>query len=234
MDLKSLVQFFDHTILKPESTQSQVEKIADEARECSFRTVCINSHWLPFVAKALQGSAAKPIAVVGFPLGACVTAAKAYETKWCIDHGAAEIDMVLNIGAFKDKQYDLVKNDISTVVKAADRRPVKVILETCYLQPDEIALATKLSAEAGAAFVKTSTGFGSRGASVDDIKTMKEALLSGGFKNVEIKASGGIRDLAGTMAMIEAGATRIGASASVAILQEFQTGKNSEKGKSGY
>jgi deoxyribose-phosphate aldolase len=224
VDQHRFAKYFDHTLLKPDATAAMIEKTCAEAAEHQFFSVCINSHWLPLAKARLAGSKVKPICVIGFPLGACATAAKVYETKWCVDSGAEEIDMVLNVGAFKSGEERTAAVDIEAVVKAAAGKAVKVILETGLLTRNEIVVASRLSAEAGAAFVKTSTGFGPRGASVEDIAAMREGIAAAGRLEVAIKASGGIRDLPTTMAMIEAGATRIGASASVAILQDFRSG----------
>ena len=216
---KPLNKYFDHTILKPEATSAQVEKLCKEALEYDFYSVCVNSCYVGTCADLLKGSDVKVCAVVGFPLGACTTATKVFETEEACKDGAREIDMVLNVGVFKDGRYDYIRDDIREVVEAAGKYGaiVKVILETCLLTSEEIAEASKLSIEAGAHFVKTSTGFGSGGAKVEDVALMKETVAAAGL---EVKASGGIRDYETVKAMIEAGADRVGASASVQIMEE--------------
>lgn len=218
-----LAQMIDHTILKPEATQADLKKVCDEAKKYNFATVCVNSSNIPFVARQLQGSSVKPIAVVGFPLGAATSHAKAYEAKEAIASGALEIDMVINIGALKAKDYKLVYNDIKEVVDASKPYPVKVILETSSLNNEEKIAACVLSKTAGAAFVKTSTGFASGGATVEDIALMRRVVGD----DMQVKASGGIRTKEDAEAMVKAGANRIGASASVAIV----TGKKAGSGK---
>lgn len=222
-EVSQLAAYFDHTILKAEALPGQVDKICQEALEHHFYGVCVNTSYIESVAKKLSGSKVVPLAVVGFPLGAMAGAAKALETKWAVEHGAKEIDTVINVGAYLSGQEAVVREDIRLVVQAAGAVPVKVILETGYLQPDQIKELSLWCAKEGAKYVKTSTGFGPRGASVEDIQTMKAALDSiGMYGEVGIKASGGIRDLKFCQELIEAGATRIGASASVGILEEFQ------------
>jgi len=219
---RELAQYFDHTALKPDVTTSQIEQLCREAMEHQFFGVCVNSCHIAKVAELLSGTEVVPLSVVGFPLGAMNTESKQFETSWSIDNGALEIDTVVNLGAYFDHNESLVRQDIAAVVKAADDIPVKVILETSFLNSEQIAELSKWSCLEGAKFVKTSTGFGARGASVQDIKCMREALESINYQDkVGIKASGGIRDLKSTLALIEAGATRIGASASVDILKEF-------------
>ncbi len=215
---QKLNKYFDHTLLKPEATPDQIDALCREAIEGAFYSVCVNSCYVPRVSKALSGSDVKTCAVVGFPLGACSTETKVFETKYVCREGAHEVDMVLNVGMLRAKEYDFVGNDISGVVKAAHDAgsKVKVILETCLLSNDEIVKACELSREAGADFVKTSTGFNSGGATVEDVKLMKETVGDA----LKVKASGGIRDLKTVIAMIQAGADRIGASAGVKIMEE--------------
>lgn len=208
---------FDHTLLKPDATLAQVERLCDEAREHGFATVCVNPWFVPVVARRLAGSAVLPITVVGFPLGANVTSVKVFETKTAIADGAREIDMVINLGALKSGLEREVRADIAAVVEAAAPHPVKVIVETALLNSTEISALTKWCIDAGAAFIKTSTGFAARGASIEDIQTMAQAAQG----RIKIKASGGIRTLEQALALVDAGAHRLGASASVAILQEF-------------
>lgn len=218
-----LASMIDHTILKPDVTRDELKRVCDEARKYHFATVCVNSSNIPYVAQQLSGSGVKPIAVVGFPLGAATALSKAFEAKEAIKNGAEEIDMVINIGALKSKDYKTVYEDISRVVEASRPHKVKVILETSSLDHDEKVAACVLSKTAGAAFVKTSTGFASGGATAEDIALMRKIVGS----DMEVKASGGIRSKADAEAMVKAGANRIGASASVAIV----TGKDAGKGK---
>ena len=215
---KPLNKYFDHTLLKPEASSAQIEKLCNEALKYDFYSVCVNSCYVGQCADLLLGSDVKVAAVVGFPLGACTTATKVFETEEACKDGAREIDMVLNVGMFKDGKYDYIREDISEVVQAASAYGaiVKVILETCLLTKDEIKEACLLAKESGAHFVKTSTGFGSGGAFADDVQLMKNTVGS----DMEVKASGGIRDYDTVMAMIEAGADRIGASASVAVMED--------------
>jgi deoxyribose-phosphate aldolase len=209
-------KLIDHTILKPDATAAEVQKICQEALELKTATVCVNTRWLPLVTKALEGSDVLPIAVVGFPLGACMTAAKVFETELAIKYGAQEIDMVIDVGALKDGDHQHVEEDIQAVVEAAGRVPVKVILETCLLTDEQKRRACQLCKAAGAAFVKTSTGFAKSGATIEDIKLMRAEV----GPHMGVKASGGIRSHKDAQAMVDAGASRIGASASVAIMEE--------------
>lgn len=214
---KPLNKYFDHTILKADASKAQVEVLCQEALKYDFFSVCVNSCNVAFANEILKGSDVKIAAVVGFPLGACTTATKAFETEECCKDGAAEIDMVINVGALKEGAVDFVREDIKAVVDAAAKydATVKVIIETCLLTDEEKVLACQLSEEAGAAFVKTSTGFSTGGATTADIALMRKTVGD----RLEVKASGGIRDYETVMAMIEAGADRIGASASVAVME---------------
>ncbi|MHA1771337.1 MAG: deoxyribose-phosphate aldolase [Candidatus Thorarchaeota archaeon] len=220
MDLTvtKLAQMIDHTELKPDATEERIRSLCSEAVAHKFGTVCVNSHNVPIAANALKGTMVKVCSVVGFPLGAMITDAKVCETRAAIKNGAAEIDMVMNIGAFKSGNFDTVQSDIAAVVEGASGHTVKVILETGYLTPDEIVHACKICEAAGAHFVKTSTGFGPRGASVDDVKIMHDTVGD----RLGIKAAGGIRTFEDALAMINAGATRIGASKGVQILAGFR------------
>lgn len=209
----------DHTLLKPDATSEEIKRVCEEAIKYSFATVCVNSSFIAQVAELLKGSPVKPIAVVGFPLGAAATATKAFEAREAIRVGAQEIDMVINIGALRDKNYSLVLEDILKVVEASHPHPVKVILETSSLSQEEKIIGCALSKAAGAAFVKTSTGFGAGGATAEDIALMRRVV----GPEMGVKASGGIRTYEDATKMIAAGANRIGASASVAIVT--QTGK---------
>jgi deoxyribose-phosphate aldolase len=208
----------DHTLLKPEATRAQVEQVCDEAKQYGFASVCVNPVYVKLCAQRLKGSPVKVCAVVGFPLGATLPEVKAFETQQALDAGATEIDMVINIGALKDRDNDLVARDMAAVVRAAHaaNAPVKVILETALLTDDEKLTACQLAQSAGADFVKTSTGFGPGGATAEDVALMRRVVGS----TMGVKAAGGIRTLADAQKMIAAGATRIGASASVKMMAE--------------
>lgn len=206
--------FIDHTLLKPEATHEELKKLCDEACRYNFATVCVNSANVGTAARLLAGCQTVPIAVVGFPLGAGLSSAKAFEAREAVRQGAREIDMVINIGALKSHDYQLVLEDIRAVVEASRPAPVKVILETSQLTRDEKVISCALSKAAGAAFVKTSTGFAGGGATAEDVKLMREVV----GPEMGVKASGGVRNSDDAMKMIAAGADRIGASASVAIV----------------
>ena len=210
-----LCKYIDHTLLKPEATSADIEKLCGEAKEYGFYAVCVNSRYVSLCRQLLSGSGVKIASVIGFPLGAMSTDAKVFETESACRAGADEIDMVISVGALKEGAYDEVKKDIGLVVLAAHEYGaiVKVILETGLLTDEEIVKACELSEAAGAAFVKTSTGFGHGGATVHHVELMRRSV----GKNVKVKASGGIRDRETALAMIEAGADRIGASAGIAI-----------------
>lgn len=221
--MKELSQYFDHTILKSEATEADVVKLCKEAKEYGLYAVCVNSSYVALAKKNLAGSEVKIASVVGFPLGACSTATKVFEAKNAIENGADEIDMVIHIGAMKEGRINYVLTDIIAVVDACgDQALVKVILETCLLSEDDIVEACLLAKNAGAAFVKTSTGFSSSGATPEHVALMKKTVGS----TVKVKASGGIRDLKTTLEMIKAGADRIGASASIGILKEAEEIQN--------
>lgn len=209
-----LAAIIDHTLLKPEATTKDLQRLCDEARRYSFATVCVNSANVSRCRSLLGGSDVKICAVVGFPLGAMAAGAKAFEAREAVRAGASEIDMVMNIGALKGGDYGTVLDDIAKVVAAARPAQVKVILETGMLADEEKVAACTLAKLAGAHFVKTSTGFGKGGATAEDIALMRRVVGSG----MGVKASGGIRDQGDASKMIQAGATRIGASASVAIV----------------
>lgn len=214
MKKEELARMIDHTILKPEATEEQVRRVCEEAIKYNFASVCINPCHVKLAANLLKGSSVKVCTVIGFPLGANTSAVKAFETSEAIKEGAQEVDMVINIGSLKDKNYDYVKEDIKAVVEAAKGKALtKVILETCLLTDEEKVIACKLSKEAGADFVKTSTGFSTGGATYDDVKLMRETV----GPEMGVKASGGVRSYKDAVNVIEAGASRIGASASVAI-----------------
>lgn len=211
-------RYIDHTLLKPDASSEQIRRLCDEAREFHFHSVCVNSSNVSLAAELLKGTDVAVAAVAGFPLGAVSTAAKAFEAETACTDGASEIDMVINIGRLKDRDFDYVREDIRRVVKAASEHGaiVKAIIETCLLDNDEKAATCRLAEEAGAAFVKTSTGFGAGGATCEDIIIMRENIS----ENVKIKASGGIRTFDDMKRMIDAGADRIGSSASVNIIKE--------------
>ncbi|HFH9834149.1 TPA: deoxyribose-phosphate aldolase [Streptococcus suis] len=213
-----LNKFIDHTILKPETTQEQVEKILSEAKEYDFASVCVNPTWVSLAAESLRDSDVKVCTVIGFPLGANTSAVKAFETKDAIANGADEIDMVINVGALKAGNDALVLDDIKEVVDASGDKLVKVIIEACLLTDDEKVRACQLSKEAGADYVKTSTGFSTGGATVADVALMRKTV----GPDMGVKASGGARSYEDAIAFIEAGASRIGASSGVAIMNGAQ------------
>lgn len=222
---QDLARYIDHTLLKANASRDEFKKLCEEARKYKFASVCVNAANVGLCARELRGSGVPVVAVVGFPLGATTPAAKAFETREAVRDGAEEIDMVINIGALKSKDYALVLADIQAVVGAAGGKKVKVILETGELTRDEKILSCALSKIAGAAFVKTSTGFGPGGATAEDVQLMKAIVGD----ELEVKASGGVRTSEDVDKMIQAGATRIGASASVAIVRG--TNQKAEAGK---
>lgn len=217
MTPEQIAQYFDHTILKPDATTEEVTRICEEAIKYGFFSVCVNPVHIPQVKKQLQGSKVKVCSVVGFPLGAHTFGIKALETKKAVTEGADEVDMVINVGALKDGNLELVEQDIKAVVEAADGRCVKVIIETCLLTEDEKIKACAISKNAGAHFVKTSTGFSTGGATVEDVALMKKTVEG----QLQVKASGGIKSYDDAVAMIDAGADRIGASAGVSIIKDM-------------
>ncbi|MDB8802021.1 MULTISPECIES: deoxyribose-phosphate aldolase [Romboutsia] len=220
--MSKIAKMIDHTVLKAVTTKEEVIKVCDEAKEYGFFSVCINPTNIELAKKELEGSDVKVCTVIGFPLGANTKEVKAFETRDAIAKGADEVDMVINIGALKDKNYDLVYEDIKAVVDAANKEAlVKVIIETCYLTDEEKVKACELAVKAGTDYVKTSTGFGTGGSTPADIKLMRETV----GENIGVKASGGVRTAEDAKAVIEAGASRIGASASIAIV----TGEDSIK-----
>ncbi len=212
-----LNRYIDHTMLKADATRADIEKLCQEAKQHEFASVCINTCFVPLAAKLLEGSEVKVCCVVGFPLGAMSTPAKAFEAQWAVEHGAQEVDMVLNVGAMISGEEEIVLRDIEAVVQAAHPKAiVKVILENCLLNDEQKIRACKLCVQAGAEFVKTSTGFSNGGATVEDVALMKRAVDG----RAKVKAAGGIRTRQQALAMIEAGADRIGASAGIAICTE--------------
>jgi len=217
-----LSSYIDHTLLKPDATSDQILKTCNEAIEHNFFGVCVNSLFIPQVVNQLRRSPVAAVAVIGFPLGAMSTEAKAFEASWCVKNGAKEIDMVIAIGKLKDRDVDYVRSDIRAVVQAAAPAKVKVIIETSLLNTDEKKLACTLSKEAGAHFVKTSTGFNGGGATVEDIQLMRAAVGS----EMGVKASGGIKNSEQAWALIKAGATRLGTSSGISLIE----GKSSQGG----
>lgn len=209
-------KMIDHTVLKADTPLETVKRICDEAMEYGFASVCINPCHVAYCADYLKDSDVNVCTVIGFPLGANTSAVKAFETKDAIANGADEIDMVMNIGALKDKNYDLVRNDVKAVVEAANGTLVKVILETCLLTEDEIKKACELCVEAKADYVKTSTGFSTRGATIEDVQIMK-ATVQGKAK---VKAAGGVRTHEDMVKIVEAGADRIGTSAGCSLVDK--------------
>lgn len=212
-------KFIDHTLLKPESTRQQIDQIIDEAKEYNFKSICVNPTHVKYAAERLNDSDVLICTVIGFPLGATTTATKIFETEDAIKNGATELDMVINIGALKDGRFEDVQKDIEGVVGAANGKTVKVIIETVLLSDEEKVKASELAKAAGADFVKTSTGFAGGGATPEDVKLMKDTVGD----ELEVKASGGVRSLQDFNKMIDAGATRIGASAGVQIIQGLES-----------
>lgn len=208
-------KMIDHTLLKPEANEAALLTLIEEAKKYEFASVCVNPYWVALASKKLAGTSVAICTVIGFPLGANTTATKAFETEEAIKNGATEVDMVINVGALKSGDEATVLKDIEAVVKAAkDKALVKVILETCLLNDREIAIASKLSVQAGADFVKTSTGFSTGGATIKDVALMRKTV----GPDVGVKASGGVRTAEDAKAMIHAGASRLGASSSIAIV----------------
>lgn len=215
----TLAAMIDHTLLKPEATQAQIEQLCAQARRYRFAAVCVNPTWVSLCARLLADSSVKVCTVVGFPLGATLPQVKGYETKRALADGASEVDMVINVGALKSQDYDLVLRDIKAVVRPAHAAGalVKVIIETALLTDEEKVVACQLAQQAKADYVKTSTGFGPGGATPQDVALMRHTVGTA----LGVKAAGGIRTWQDALKMIEAGATRIGASASVKIIQEL-------------
>ncbi|WP_027184041.1 deoxyribose-phosphate aldolase [Desulfovibrio inopinatus] len=220
MNKQELAKYIDHTVLKPDARIEAVRRICAEAKQFGFASVCVNPTHVPFCVKELEGTGVDVCTVIGFPLGANQSATKAYEAALAVAEGATEVDMVINVGALKDGQVDVVRDDINAVVDAAIKANakaiVKVIIETSLLTDEEKKVACQAAKEAGAHFVKTSTGFGGGGATVEDIALMRAVV----GPDMGVKASGGIKNYDQTIALIEAGASRIGASAGVAIVEQ--------------
>lgn len=215
---EKLAKMIDHTELKPSATHEKIEKLCKEALTYNFATVCVNPFHVSRAAELLRSSNVKVCCVVGFPLGATTSEVKAFETRNAIENGAQEIDMVINIGALRSKDYELVKKDIEAVVEAAQGAVVKVIIETGFLTDEEKVKACKLAKEAGASFVKTSTGFGPMGALPSDVKLMRKAVGD----EMYVKAAGGISDFRSALRLIQAGADRLGTSASIPIIEGLE------------
>ena len=209
-----LNQYIDHTILKANATESDVVQLCDEARQHEFFSVCINSAWVPVARKLLEGSAVKVCSVIGFPLGAMSTAAKVFEAKQAVEDGADEIDMVINVGWLKDGKDEAVREEIRAIKTAVGARVLKVIIETCYLSDAEKVRVCELSVAAGADFVKTSTGFGTGGATVEDVQLMLDTVKGRAL----VKASGGVRDAEAAKKYIEMGVMRLGTSNGIKIV----------------
>ncbi|MFW6295056.1 MAG: deoxyribose-phosphate aldolase [Halanaerobium sp.] len=222
MKPRDMAKMIDHTNLSPTSTVDDIKKLCEEAKEHEFASVCVNPIYVPLSAKLLEDSSVKVCTVVGFPLGANTTEVKSYETRNAIKNGAQEIDMVMNIGAFKSGAYEIFKADIKAVVDATKKAGVssdiivKVILETCFLDEEEIVKACEIVKDSGADFVKTSTGFGDYGARVEDVSIMRKTV----GRDVGVKASGGIKNFEQALEMLDAGANRIGASSGVTIVTD--------------
>ncbi|MFK3973991.1 deoxyribose-phosphate aldolase [Pseudomonas sp. NPDC087358] len=210
----ALAQYIDHTLLAADATREQIATLCSEAQEHGFYSVCVNSGQVPYAASLLSGQKVKVCAVVGFPLGAGLSDTKAFEAQKAIAAGAGEIDMVLNVGALKDGLLDVLRDDIAAVKQACGQVPLKVILETCLLDDAQKTQACEICRELNVAFVKTSTGFSRSGATLEDVTLMRKVVGAG----VGVKASGGVRDYATAVAMIEAGATRLGTSSGIAIV----------------
>lgn len=211
-------RMIDHTLLKPESTREQIKSLCDEALEYNFKSVCINPFWVSYANDILKDSEVSVCTVIGFPLGANTTSMKATEAREAILNGADEVDMVINVGLLKSKEYDLVEEDIKAVVEESKDKIVKVIIETCLLSDEEIVKACEISMKSGADFVKTSTGFNSAGAKAQDVNLMRKTVGD----TLGVKASGGIRDLKTAREMIENGASRLGVSAGIEIIKELE------------
>ena len=212
---EELASYIDHTLLKPEASREQIRAVCNEAKQYHFASVCVNSCWVPLIAEELKASGVSVCCVIGFPLGASLSSVKAFEAREAVAAGAQEIDMVINVGAVKSGGWELVKEDIVAVNAAKGTAKLKVIIETCLLTDEEKVRVCQIAKEAGADFVKTSTGFSTGGATVHDVELMRRTV----GPEMGVKASGGIRTLEDALAMIEAGASRLGASAGVKIIE---------------
>ena len=212
---EELASYIDHTLLKPEASREQIRAVCEEAKQYHFASVCVNPCWVPLIAEELKGSGVSVCCVIGFPLGASLSSVKAFEAREAVAAGAQEIDMVINIGAVKSGDWELVREDIAAVNAAKGTAKLKVIIETCLLTDEEKVRVCQIAKEAGADFVKTSTGFSTGGATVHDVELMRKTV----GPEMGVKASGGVRTLEDALAMIEAGASRLGASAGVKIIE---------------
>lgn len=218
-------KYIDHTLLKPNATEEQIQQLCEDARKFDFMSVCINPTWVKKAVEYLVGTDVKVCTVIGFPLGANTTNTKIFEAKEAVENGATEVDMVINVGALKDGNYDLVAEDINGVYQAVKGKALlKVIIETCLLSDEEKIKVCEVAKEIGVGFVKTSTGFSTGGANVEDVQLMRKTVGS----EVGVKASGGIRSLQDALNMIEAGATRLGSSSGVVIMKELEEKSNVE------
>ena len=230
MNPKDIAAMIDHTLLKATATPRQISQLCAEARDNGFASVCINPCYVPLAARELAESEVMVCTVIGFPLGASTTQIKAEEAMLAVDQGADEVDMVMNIGAMKAGEYEQVESDIRAVVNAAGRAKVKVIIETVYLTDEEKVKASEIVMESGAAFVKTSTGTAGGGATAEDVRLMKKTVGD----RILIKAAGGVRDFADAVAMIEAGASRIGTSGGIGIVSGKKSGEENAGNSTGY
>lgn len=216
MEKSQIAKLIDHTLLKPDATKEQIVRLAEEAKKYHFASVCVNPVWVPQVYEILKETDVKVCTVIGFPLGATTPETKAFETRNAIENGATEVDMVINIGLLKSGRYEEVEEDIRAVTKAAEGKALtKVIIETCLLTDEEKVRACEIAARAGADFVKTSTGFSTGGATVEDVALMRKTVGD----DLGVKASGGVRSLEDLMKMVDAGANRIGTSSGVKIME---------------
>jgi deoxyribose-phosphate aldolase len=214
--IDDVAQLIDHTNLKPNADQQQITSLCEEAVEYKFKTVCVNPFWVPFSDKILSKSSVKVCTVIGFPLGANTTSTKVHEAQTAVQQGAQELDMVVNISALKSNNYDYVRRDIEAVVNSVKPNIVKTIIEICFLTNEEIVKVSNITKQSGAAFVKTSTGFGSGGATVEAVKLIRETV----GPHMGLKAAGGIRTFTALRQMVKAGATRIGASSGIQIINQ--------------
>ena len=228
VERKDIAQFIDQSLLKADVTEEDIRNLCEEAKQYGFASVFINPFWVPLAVELLKDSPVKVGTVAGFPLGASTTATKVFQAKEAISKGADEIDMVMNVGALKSGDYKRVSEDMKAVVEAAEGKTVKVILETCLLSEDEKVRAALLAKEAGAHFVKTSTGFSLGGATVEDVALLRRTV----GRNMGVKASGGIRDLEMVLKLIDAGATRIGTSSGVAIIRQSEVSIQKQEARS--
>ena len=216
MSRKTIAEMIDHTLLKATATEEEIKEYCSQAKQFNFAAVCVNPCYVKLVAENLRDSNVKVCTVIGFPLGANTPAVKAFEAKKAVEDGAVEVDMVINIGALKDRKLDYVEEEIKGVVEAAKGAVVKVIIETCYLNDEEIEMACQAAKRAGAHFVKTSTGFGTGGAKAEDVLLMRKTV----GESMGVKASGGIKTFQDAQKMLEAGANRIGTSSGIAIIMD--------------